>query len=924
MKKLFLLLPVLCFSYLLSAKTTVEYAFILNVDEGIRDISGQGNHPESTLLESSWIKEDLEAVRFVKDGDSVKVPSRAFPGSKGSLEMVVRHERPAGGSQYLFSTYSPKGDGLHLISRRGKISLAYYDRSEKKWYSTNPAKALPRNVFSRITATWELPGTLKFYINGILAGSCDVPVDKTDFKTDSVLRIASNHQGGAVFQGSVNRFTLTDAPIVPDTTALPVQKEKITQVKLGKFTCDFAAFTLCLRGLEYGGIQYMSDSRNEPLWTLRMRNTADNTYTETDAAVPAKTSLRKINDKKLELQWQDVSVPGGTIDVTACVELNKDNELAWTIRTSKLPSGLAVDMMTFPCLPCAPTAAQPEKMFLTYGRYYGTNAPDPFTFTKPRSGMMYGNVYPGGSHFQFGYLYGENVPGLIFHAADPNGHYKEFLWTAYPENKALIFSLGQFPEQRAISGFFQSAYPVRTAVLKGDWYDAARYYRQWAVRQPWCGAGKLIERRDLPAWVFDAHVALRPSTLPKFPLKMENAIARIPQNMINFRKMASELGCGGLSVWYNYNCPTGGTSVLHPKKWMAAFNARCENTSIPGVRPAVDEMAKRGYFNVGYINSRIYDESPDPAHAETQHIIPMVMRDVNGGLQKYNRAAYDVCRASDGWREHLLNIIKKDAIANNFAGMYLDSFGRGQFHCWSDNHDHKPGCNTTSVHGQRKMAEYIRKEMRKIIPGFVISSEASVEQFVDLIDFKLHHENVFPNHVPVWTVIYHDYQFVYGRTVSRPKIQVSACFHIGALLGRIFMDNKGFEKTYFPEGIYAYYRKLIAMRKHFYKQIGVGEMLRPPVVSCATPDEKVNLKNMKFDYPAVPASAWRDANGVPVAFFTNRTDRPETISFELDKNEFKTAPKRWLIADENGKLIPQKYTGNTITLPPLGVAALEF
>ena len=84
------------------------------------------------------------------------------------------------------------------------------------------------------------------------------------------------------------------------------------------------------------------------------------------------------------------------------------------------------------------------------------------------------------------------------------------------------------------------------------------------------------------------------------------------------------------------------------------------------------------------------------------------------------------------------------------------------------------------------------------------------------------------------------------------------------------------------------------------------------------------FKNMKFDYPAVPASAWRDANGVPVAFFTNRTDRPETISFELDKNEFKTAPKRWLIADENGKLIPQKYTGNTITLPPLGVAALEF
>ena len=36
--------------------------------------------------------------------------------------------------------------------------------------------------------------------------------------------------------------------------------------------------------------------------------------------------------------------------------------------------------------------------------------------------------------------------------------------------------------------------------FQGDWYDAGRIYRAWAVTAPWCAKGPLHERDDYPEW----------------------------------------------------------------------------------------------------------------------------------------------------------------------------------------------------------------------------------------------------------------------------------------------------------------------------------------------------------------------------------------------------------------------------------------
>jgi len=923
MKKILVWLCVAGMIFTVRAAVTAEYAFELTVDETLQDLSGKENHPQTNLQPDSWINEGFEAVRF-SPGKTVSVPSRAFPGAQGAVTMFLRHEQPlAGDVQQLFSVYSPRGDGFSIISKKGKIYAAFYDRSEKKWYYTDPGKALPLRRFVSLGVTWKLPGQIVLYVDGVRFGAVAVPVTP-EFQRDSQINIGSDHLGNVNFAGALHRFKLNDAPVISGTDEVAAAPERCFAVMMGDFGLRFAEKSLGLRGMCFKGIEYMANTP-EALWTIKLRHRQSGKYLELEPGM-AKSGTYSQKDHRLTLNWQGIPVADGqTMDVAAEIVLSDKNELSWQLRTSELRDNWAVDMVTFPRLGCAPTAFDVKEMYLTYPRYYGVNQPDPFTYGKPSPGMRYGNVYPGGAHMQFGYLYGKNVPGIYFHAADPDGHYKEFLWTAYPNENSLLFTLGQFPDQRGISPQFASAYEVKTAIIDGDWYDAARRYRAWAVKQPWCAIGKLAERRDLPKWVYDMHISTRPSTLPKFPLKMAAAQAKIPDNMVNIRKLFRELDCGAMAVWYNYNCAENADSVFSRKRQMAAFNGRKENISIPGIKAAVDEMRSHSHYCLGYINSRIFDEVPEPGHAETEYITPAVMLDINGNFQRYSNLPFDVCRAADLWRNHLIGIIRTQAKENGFAGMYLDSFGRGQYHCYATNHDHKPGENTASVQGQRKMAQMIKTQLRREIPGFVISSEASIEQFVDLIDFKLHHHNIFTHAVPLWAVVYHDYQFVYGRTVSRPRIQVTACFHIGALLGRIFTDSpKSFEKTYFQEGIYGYYRKLIAMRKHFYGQIGVGEMLRTPEVVCDVAAQKVSLKGSKFEFPAVVSSAWRDGKGVPVVFFTNHTDKVVKFTFALDKKELPGTPKQWIIAGDDGKLATQKFSGNEFTLPPLGVAALEF
>ncbi len=902
-------------------KTTAEYIFELTIDEPLKDLSGNNNHPLETPGESRFVKGEMDSIRFAQDGDGVRLPAAAFPGACGAVEAVLKLENKPAQTSYIFSYYSGKGDVFNMIYRKNRLQVNYYDRSEKKWYNTVDPRPLPPGKFVKVTATWQLPGEVKIFINDKAAGSFSVPV-KTAFHAQSLFTLGGGHQKDAVFPGMIHSIRFFNVPEIPAGKKGERAANPVFQVKSGNMQLAFDSKKLNLQSWVCSGVEYITAGNNVSIWQMRVRDNESGKFTDISADDAGRTSYRTGQEGAI-LVWHDIPLPDGSkTEVAAEVKFAGKDELVWKIKTALLPEKFGVDNMRYPRIACAPTAKDKRQMYICYPKYYGINIPDAFSFKSGR-GRAYGSSYPGGAHWQFAYLYGKNVPGIYFHADDISGGYKEFHFKSEPQDNIFIMFLSQTPEQRGVSRKFVSTYPVRTAIIRGDWYDAAARYRAWAEKQPWCAAGTLDKRSDLPEWILNSHIATRHSTMSANHADVKRAMQRVAINIDNVRTVARELNCTGMGVWYSYGVvPPGTRSTFYGA---GQFNARPEVKTVPGVPEAVAEFRKNNIYTLGYLNTRIYDNSPDPDHADTKAVEPLVMRYQDGSYQLYGNKSFDVCRIARPWQERLLAIIKRDAVENGFSGMYLDSFGRGQTHCWAANHGHAPGCTTSSVSGQRELAKLIRGEMRKIIPGFVISSEASIEQFVDLIDVKLHHENIYAHAVPVWTKIYHDRQLLYGRNTNYPRIQITSCFHIGAMLGRIFMgdSDEKLRRVYLTDEILPYYRKLIAVRKRFQPQIAIGEMLRPPQIRNVLPPTREKIEKADIVYPAVTASAWRSADGVKCAVFTNHTAQSAEFSFSLDKKEL-GEPKNWLIADGEGNLHKQPYSGVDFTLEPLGVAVLEF
>ena len=930
MKKLLpLLLAILTGWGSLSAALTGDYLFKLQIDDTVKDQSGNDRHPLNFFGENSWYQGDLDGIVFRNGSDALKLPPAAFARPQGSVEMTVM-AADTNAPQTILRLYS-RGDGFQLMLKNGSLRASFYCRARKKWYHAGDKKILfPAKKWINIRVTYSMPGRMELYLDGRRIGGCTLDFTP-DIPDDALLSAGNDHVGNSAFRlGVLHRLTFSDTPdATPEKTAETATPARTRTIRLGGLALDITLppARCALAGLRRGKTEFLSNLRREPLWELELRNRATGARIKRNAGATAPEI--SANDDALELRWPTVSLPGGkNFSVTARVRAAGKETLHWTLETNELPEPWAVDTVLYPVVACGATSADPQKMFLTYPAYYGRNQHDPFTFANPRPGTRYGNFYPDGAHMQFCFLYGEDRPGLFIMTPDAEGYCKEFRFTARPKERALVFQMYQYPRQKAISRRFVSAYPVETAIMDGDWYDAAKRYRRWAIRQLWCAKGTLARRTDLPAWATEIDLATRPITLPRRDY-VHRAVgaARIEPIRKNSRFLHDLLPVSTLAVWYCYHFPYENLkSVGQKAQWMCAFNGWFDSPPIDGVKETIAEFSRLKFHHIGYLNSRIYDQSLDPDYPEMKAIQPAVMRDIDGKFQLYGRLLYDVCRHDPRWQDHLLNLIRRDTIALNFEGMYMDSFGRGQHFCYAEDHGHLPGDACASVAGQRAMAQKIREEMRQVRPGFVLSSEASTEQFVDLIDFKLHHYNLHQDGVPLWTAVYHDYQLVYGRTALNPRHHSAAIFHVGGILGRFFPASPDFVQEYFPEGAAAFYKQLAALRREFRGHLTLGEMLRPPTVACALQPEYGKDNKSVYVAPPVFGSAWRNEAGEIALFFTNCRNEPAEFEFTLKGAEFdpvRGKPWTLVVPDADGKPTRKPWLGGKYTLPPLSSVAIE-
>ena len=729
-----------------------------------------------------------------------------------------------------------------------------------------------------------------------------------------------------MLNGVIHRATFTDQVDAAPEPRGSAQPSVSAPMQVGGFDLQWGKSNggVSLLGMRSGKTEFLSPVRREPVWRIRLYNAKKKKYVWVD-------SLESDGEiGSTDVRWKKAALPdGGTFPVTLSLASAENGGIDWRLETGNVPEGWAVDSVVYPILAFAPTSEDPKEMFLTYPAYCGRNKKDPFCFGSKRSGLRYGNAYGGGAHFQFCFLYGKDRPGLFIMTPDAEGYIKEFFFTAFPGEKSLVFTLEQYPEQRAVSRRYRAAYPVRTAAMEGDWFDAAKRYRQWAIRQKWCAQGVLEKRTDLPQWIRECDLAARPAMSNSHDSKIIVGLLTAISRQSRF--LSERFPTETLNAWYYYKrgrTPDATTVGLRNGWGSSALNGHWDVENIPGVKAILRELAQQRFHTVGYINSIIYDQSVDPNDPETRAILPSVMRNVDGSLFLYGKLLYYCCRGDEAWQKQLLRIMRRDSEELGFAGMYLDSFGRGSNFCYAKNHGHEPGDSRGSIRGQLEMAELLRREMRAAIPGYILSSEASIEQFVSAIDVKLHHHNIHTESVPIWAAVYHDYQFVYGRYADLPEVNTTAIFHMGGILGRYFTSKPEFFRTHFEnENAIVYTRQLIALRQKYRNRIGMGEMLRPPTVRCAEPDRRVTSRKMKLVVPAIQGSAWKECDGGAVLVFTNSTEKPLEFTFALKAGEFDAYGKNaWkAVFPKGGRFEEKPYRiGDKLTLPPLSAMAIDL
>jgi hypothetical protein len=551
----------------------------------------------------------------------------------------------------------------------------------------------------------------------------------------------------------------------------------------------------------------------------------------------------------------------------------------WRLEAETRGDNPGIWSVTFPQLPAAGRDPQPagNQMVVPYrrGQLRG------FSKSGPRGDTDL--PYPGpAAKFQFLAAYSETRKcGLYFAAEDGQGFTKSFSIRNRPENNAAILGVQHFPPDRGRGvKKFALAYDMVAGPFEGDWWDAARLYREWWTKQVWASRGLLAERHDLPDWLVHAPIATRPSTT-----KPERTVA----NNLNGLRALSDAFAGKpfFGIWYGcFETATAGKSLnesglghLLPPK--------------PGLVDAVRELRGRGVHLQAYIQSMIYDAGI-PAH-DAADADRAVTRDRQGNRVPYGGGEpqlLSMCRATDWWQNRLVELSRRAVGEWGFSGVYLDSFGKGAPECFAADHGHPIGGGNTVIQGQRALVQKVRAAVRAADPEAILSGEDPIEAFRDLLDVNLYSVNVMSNYVPIYRTVWGDYSLGHGRVLAPGKSggslipELAALFLEGTIPGRIYTDSTNlflFQPEHARE--LAFLKATTAYTEHGLAWLRFGEYLHPlPLEPPRSPVEfRESVENQIVHLPAVTNSVTRShADGSVAIVLVNLATEPQTLKIPID------------------------------------------
>jgi hypothetical protein len=292
-------------------------------------------------------------------------------------------------------------------------------------------------------------------------------------------------------------------------------------------------------------------------------------------------------------------------------------------------------------------------------------------------------------------------------------------------------------------------YPVSLAPFRGGWFEAARLYRPWALRQQWASRGPESRRdtyvADVACWLWNRGrcAEVGPATA----------------------EVADRLGLPVALDWYWWHKHAYDTSYpdyFPPRDGAETFRA------------TVAELQSHNVSVQVYTNGMSWDEA-EPSWEGEGRACTQILPDGSLHGVVYNTwmgaRLMHVCGASEGWHRKELEVARQ-AAELGLDGLYMDQIAviGGQRPCFSREHGHAPGGGVFGASGFRDLFRAVRAAH----PHLAISSESVSEVYQDLLDAcitlqtsweRLHGRagTINRHPIPLFQAVYHGHSVVFGN-----------------------------------------------------------------------------------------------------------------------------------------------------------------
>ena len=610
-----------------------------------------------------------------------------------------------------------------------------------------------------------------------------------------------------------------------------------------------------------------------------------------------------------------------TADLTVAVEARltpDDSLLRARISVATTSSGLT--SVTFPSLtgiiPISPQARQDHVLDT---RALGRREPSPLV-----SGKRLSIDYPAG--MQFTAIIGDGA-GLYFAEEDGQANRKSIALTPDTDSGFLKFAithpvLNWGADQPVLE--YGSPGDVVCGPFQGDWYDAARIYRKWALTAPWCAKGPITRRADYPQWLAKA---------PYWTLGHLNSESGIADEIAKRDFFGIPIMvCHAYNYWFAMH-----QDDRYPEQFPPRFGSE-------GFKRVVADLQSRGIRIVPYVNGWIWDadtESWRTKDAERKGAILGPTDNITFNHTSYGggQSLIGMCPATQLWRDELLHMSKELVGRYGADGIYYDFLTIHTADCYNKDHGH-PICGgdfwTSSVHDTYDM---IRTELKKLNPDVMLTGEDIAEYCIDVLDTFLCLSQIDTD-APLFLAVYHGYTNIYGGEMNKLDQHIYGPWWLwgaqnGWTNGEIVLTGKPpYDKPPYDQfaASGAYYRDLLKCRWEFATPyLAYGRMLRPPRIQGDFPT--FTGKTARSSFPAVEGSAWLAPDGTVGVFFLNYDDNPHDFTWNLDLAEDagldtskKLTMSQW--THQNGLAALNTVAGGpvteTMTIPPWGMIALKL